>query len=791
MVMTKKGRFTYKSIFSLITLLGLFLVLAGGCSNSNSGGGTPNTPNTPQSGVNKLNVQITNVTIPSDNKAVVTFKITDDQGNPIDRKAAAVNMRFIIARIENGNDQYTNYITTTATNSTTGKSVVLADSEGSRSNPLGTFADQGNGVSTYTFNIALPQNFSKGVTHTVGIFATATIVGRQYASNATFNFIPSGGTVTTVRDVVRVEACNNCHDPLQAHGFARRDPKVCVLCHTTEIIDPKTGQSVEQVDPVNGVNIGFLNLIHRIHRGGDIPSFAIAGIPNVINGTDFSNVAFPQDIRNCTKCHTEGTQSDNFKNNPARDACGACHDDVNFASGGTNFPGGMSHGGGIQLDDNNCSGCHLPDSGKEFDLSVVGAHTIPLKSVQVPGVNFQIVNVESAETGSATVAAGEHPKVTFNITTDSGQPILPSNMNFLRFTLSGPTTDYNIQDFNGDGQKTPGVENQFQDPTQNATKASVGPDSSGNFTYTFAGHIPSDATGTYAIGVEGYKCATVQGSNAARGGSNCDGTLDTNKDGIEDNGEVFNQVRDAGHNVVSYFPVTDAQAVPRRVVVDSSTTCVNCHGVFSKDFSVHGGIRNDTHYCVLCHNPSGDDIPFRAPASGTQEQTTSINFRVMIHKIHTGENLTIKPYAIIGFGGSVNDFSDIAFPGDRGNCQECHVDQSFVLNPGHGILGNGILPTTEREIDSSKNVIQTFLTTPIVSTCTSCHDDLPVNSSGDGLTGVNHSIANIVASENECATCHGAGQAVDVQNVHLPNLPFDQRIGRPNDPNIDEPNDSN
>lgn len=780
--MIRKGLTSCKYSFSHLSLLGLFLILGGGCSSSNNGGG--GTPNPQPSGVNKLNVQITNVTIPTDNKAVVTFKITDDKGNPIDRQAAAVNMRFIIARIENGNDQYTNYITTTAKNSTTGKSVVLADSEGSRSNPLGTFADQGNGVSTYTFKTALPQNYSNGVTHTVGIFANATILGEVYVSNATFNFIPSGGTVTTVRDVVRAEHCNNCHDPLQAHGFARRDPKVCVLCHTTEIIDPTTGQSVEQVDPVNGINIGFLNLIHRIHRGGDIPSFAIAGIPNVINGTDFSNVAFPQDIRNCTKCHTGGTQSDLFKNAPARDACGSCHDDVNFASGGTNFPGGMSHGGGIQLDDNNCSGCHLPSTGKEFDLSVEGAHTVPLKSNQIAGVNFQIIKVESAETGSTTVGPGQHPKVTFNITTDSGQTITPKDLNFLRLTLSGPTTDYNIQDYNGDGIKTPGVENQYQ---ENIVNGSVGPDASGNFAYNFTNHIPNDGSGTYAVGIEGYKCATVQGLNAAKGGSNCDGTLDTNKDGIEDNGEVFNQVRNAGHNVVSYFAVTDKQAVPRRTVVDTSTTCINCHGVFSKDFTIHGGIRNDTEYCVLCHNPSGDDIPFRNPPAGTEQQTTSINFRVMIHKIHTGENLTNLPYTIIGFSGSVNDFSDVAFPGDRGDCQECHVDQSYVLNPGHGILGNGILPTTERVIGSTKNVVQTLNTSPIVSTCTSCHDNVEVNATGDGLSGVNHSIANIVASENQCVTCHGAGAAVDVQNVHLPFLPFDQRIGRPRDANINEP----
>ena len=49
---------------------------------------------------------------------------------------------------------------------------------------------------------------------------------------------------------------------------------------------------------------------------------------------------FPQDIRNCTKCHdgsatstAQTTQGDNWKNVPNRLACGACHDGINFATG--------------------------------------------------------------------------------------------------------------------------------------------------------------------------------------------------------------------------------------------------------------------------------------------------------------------------------------------------------------------------------------------------------------------------------------------------------------------------
>src|SRR3972149_9423700 len=357
-------KYSFCFLLSII-LSGLSLTLIG-CGNGGGGGGGVVPP--PVTSENKLNLEILDASISSN--PVVTFRLTDDRGMPIDRVAAGGTLRFIIARIDKGEDQYTDYITNPAGQ---------ASSEGTATN-VGTFTDLGNGVSTYVFKTALPEDFDRNVTHTVGIWASRTIGSETFVANATFDFVPSGGQVTTVRDVVRTEACNNCHDPLEAHGGVRRDVRLCVLCHTPQTVDPDTGNTVD-----------LKVMVHKIHRGAELPSVE-AGTPYRIIGFqgtvfDFSTVVFPQNIRNCTKCHTGGTQSDNFKTEPSRAACGSCHDDVNFVSG-------EKHGGGIQLDDNNCSNCHLPSTGEEFDISVVGTHTIPLKSVQVPGVNFEIVKVE-------------------------------------------------------------------------------------------------------------------------------------------------------------------------------------------------------------------------------------------------------------------------------------------------------------------------------------------------------------------------------------------------------------
>jgi OmcA/MtrC family decaheme c-type cytochrome len=772
-------KYTFCILLSII-LSGLSLTLIG-CG---SGGGDGVVPPPPVTTENKLNLEILDASISSN--PVVTFRLTDDRGMPINRSAETqtqppkLTLRFIIARIDKGEDQYTDYITTPAGQPT---------AEGAATN-VGFYTDLGDGVSTYEFKTALPEDFDMNVTHTVGIYARRDVGSQRYVANATFDFVPSGGQVTTVRDVVRTKACNNCHDPLEAHGGVRRDTRLCVLCHTPQNIDPDTGNTVD-----------FPVLAHKIHFGAELSTpYKIIGFNNTV--FDFSTVEFPQNVRNCTKCHTGGTQSDNFKTEPSRAACGACHDTVNFVSG-------ANHGGGIQLDDNNCSACHLPSTGEEFDISVVGAHTIPLKSMQVPGVNFEIVKVESAEDPGDTVAPGEHPKVTFNITTNAGETIPPKDMNFLRFVLSGPTYEYNTQDYNGDGVKLPGdpttpwfiiIPGEVPPPgikggedykSEDPRASAVGPDADGNFTYTFVAMIPNDANGTYTIGVEGYKCATVQGANQRKGGIACTpapNSRDKNGNGVEDVGEVFNEVRNAGHNVVFDFPVTDAQPVPRRMAVDTSTKCIACHGVFSRDFSVHGGIRNDSEYCVLCHNPSYDTLTRQVPKVGETKITKSVNFRVYIHKIHRGEDLTIKPYELYGpprgtfpnLTQNAVDFAEVRFPGDVRDCEACHLPETYILDPGRGILGYGILPATNREIlrgETTKTITETFHTSPIISVCTACHDYLGVNEDGNALTGVNH--GGGPQHESDCVECHGAGEPLGVEEVHLPPLSPEERINRP------------
>ncbi len=758
----------------------LLSTVAGCGGGGGSDGSDIDTPG-PQPGpsANQLNVTIVAASIAADDRPLVEFLLSGGDGQPL--AATDVRIRFVIAALQGNGGEYRDYLTTSQTSPATNVTAVQAAAEDSAE---GTLDERAAGRFVYTFKDSLPTSYERDASHRVAIFADTTILGVAYVSNGIFDFVPSGAPLADVRDIVRTEQCNGCHDPLEAHGGTRRDVRLCVTCHSAEITDFTTGVTTPQIDPDTGNHLGFPELIHKIHRGENLPSVE-GGTPYQIIGfrqsvVDFSHVAFPQDIRNCTTCHAGGVQSASFTTKPSRAACGSCHDDVNFASG-------ENHGGGPQPTDGSCSACHLPDSGHEFDLSVAGSHVIPARSAAAPGVRFEIVGVQSVETGASAVGPGEHPRVSFRITTTAGDTIAAATMSSLSFTLGGSTIEYSAQDYDGDGVLVPGDPASPWTPgaetfkSESATKDATAPDGAGVSTYAFKSAIPPDATGSYVIGVEGYKCATIVGANQSRGGINCSGTRDGNGNGREDPGEVFDEIRDVGPNQLTTFAVTDAAPVARRLPV-TIAQCSVCHGVFSKDFSVHGGLRNDTTYCPVCHNPSNDTLSRQLPPIGASALTTPIDFKVMIHAIHRGENLT-APYVLYGRPsgsfpdqtGAPLDFSELLFPGDLRDCEACHLPETFVLESSRGVLQAGVQPSTTREFmrgERTKTVTDVFTLPPTIAVCTSCHDDV------NFVTGVNHAAGP--QSEESCAGCHGVGRPLGVERTHFAGGTREGRILRPN-----------
>lgn len=625
-----------------------------------------------------LVIKISSAEIATDGTIRVRFKLTDPQGLPLDRLGittpGAVSVSLVAATIPKGQTQYTAYTTRVVTSPITR---VTATQPGTDT-PAGAYQQVSEGEYTYTFSIRAPANFDRTATHSIGVYSSRNLtefdLGIQ-RSNDVFNFVPDGSPVTVVRDVVRTATCNaRCHDPLALHGGARQKVELCVLCHQPQNTDPDTGNSVN-----------FPVLIHKIHMGADLPSVK-AGKPYRIIGNnqnvfDYSEVEFPADVRNCEVCHDSksgAAQADAWLK-PNRNACGACHDDVNFATG-------EKHVDLPQVSDNQCANCHTAQGELEFDASIKGAHTVERFSRDVPGTVFDILKVDDG-------VAGKRPTVTFTIKDKSGKPILPSEMNRVALVLAGPTSDY------------AGM------VTEDAARAQGSTD--GRYTWTFQNPLPANTKGSMSIGIEGYRnIKLMEGTRKER------------------------TVRDAGINKVIYFSVDGSPVEPRRAVV-AVEKCNACH--FS--LSLHGDNRNRPEHCVQCHNPNQTDAA-RRPAADMPAQT--VTFKTMIHRIHTGEDSSAE-YTVYGFGGTPNDFTKVLFPGDRRNCDKCHVNNSQQLP-----LKENLLPVV-----NPRGLLNPM--GPTAAACLGCHTSRAASA---------HAYSMTTPIGEACAACHGMNSEFSVNRVH-------------------------
>lgn len=659
-----------------------------------------------------LQFAIPEASIAADGTIRFRFTLTDAAGHPLDRLGVTtpgpISIRAVAAVIPrdqpNGQTLYTAYTTRAQRSNITNVTEIQASFDAG-----GVFEKVADGEYTYTFATKAPSGFDAGATHTIGAWAARDLSEFELGENdasVTFNFVPDGSAVTTTRQIVSDQACNACHGNLALHD-ERRTVSLCITCHQPQSVDPDTGNTVDMT-----------SMIHKIHRGADLPSTQ-AGTPYQIIGFggsvhDYSTVHYPADVRNCETCHSGvesaepaaatarsasaagrhsrqraalGTSREqtalptNYLTKPSRRACGSCHDDVNFATG-------ENHAGLPQISDNQCANCHIPEGELEFDLSIKGAHTIDRFSKELAGTNFEILGVDNS-------APGQNPTVRFAITNDAGQTVAPASMLRLALVMGGST--------NGDVSEFVSENARMAVPSGSA------------FAHTFAAPIPEHATGTWAVGIEGYQSGTIlPGTEQERTG-----------------------IRDAGENKVFYFPVTDTQAVPRRKVV-AMEKCNACHNALD----LHGSNRNNVEHCVLCHMPNETDAVVRPEDQGPAQ---GINFKEMIHKIHSGEELTYD-FTVYGFGGSAHNYNEVRYPNDRRNCTACHID------------GTQQLPLADNLLSSLQPRDRIDPMPPATGACLSCHTN---------LSAAAHADLNISGTLGEsCAVCHGEGKEFSVDRIH-------------------------
>ena len=741
---------------------GLLVLALAGCGGGSGGGtaavGTPAAPGGAASDTaaltasSALTMNITGVSI--DSPPVMDFTVTNETGLGMAGLTAA-DLRFNIAKLirdsSGGPSVWQNYI-----NRANGGAVQGSQERSAAGYAFGTLANKGNGSYTYTFATdirsatcpapctdadgkALDLSFQPGLTHRV----TIQQANSAYPKSAgTYDFVPNGGAIVAKRDIVATAKCNECHNQLTAHG-TRVDTKLCVTCH-----NPGSWVAGAPNTPVD-----FKVMIHKIHNGASLPS-VITGTPYVVNATDFSKAAFPQDVRNCTKCH-DGTagaanataQGDNWKTQPNMEACGACHDDVNF--GAKPDPAKpyqtKAHSGGVMSDNSSCALCHA--AGKFTDnKDIVVAHNFPARlKAATAKFKYNILSV-------TPTTAGSLPVVTFSVTDPTNADAPYDIKTAAAFTAGGASTlnvklGWSTSDFGNDGSG----QNFGQPVTVNALTAAVAGTVAGTYTVTSTVAVPAAQTGTLRVMMDGHPAGDVSTS----------GTFTD---------------RLPAKSAFKDYAITGT-VTARRVVVDIAK-CNVCHDVLS----LHGNNRNDEPgVCAICHNPNATDASRRPATAGVLtggvdgKLEESIDFKTMIHAIHAGESgkggIRAKGITVYGFGGSVNDFSGVVFPGKLNDCTTCHAGASYRLT---GIWGaptaNGILGNTISTGASTTDPADNLRITPIAAVCSSCHDSASAKlHMQDTFNGANFSATQAAigaAGPENCSFCHGPGRSYDVQTVH-------------------------
>jgi len=332
----------------------------------------------------------------------------------------------------------------------------------------------------------------------------------------------------------------------------------------------------------------------------------------------------------------------------------------------------------------------------------------PPSSNTVPVDSAERINIEVTEV--TVPAGGGAPTVELRLTDDLTRGLTGLPASDIRFVLSqlspppagsGQSAEWQSYVTRDDGGVT-----DVQATTETATAGTFTDNSDGTYTYTFAQALTGypagptfDAVKTHRLGVE------IRGQAP-----------------ISSNG-IFNFVPAGGAPTFTYD------------VVDNDT-CNACHDILE----FHGGPRTDVAYCVTCHNPSSLD--------GNTGNT--VDMKAMIHNIHVGRD----GYVVVGFGGTVHDYSDVEFTQDVRNCQTCH-----------------------EESDSNTPQASNWRQVANRAACGTCHYDVDGAGDGDDQYAIEvgeHPPGISFTDDSQCMDCHGPnsnttnpdGELVRTEEIH-------------------------
>ncbi len=679
--------------------------------------------------------------------------------------------------------------------------------------------------------------------------------------NAIYDFIPSTGAVLTeaqlTREDVNIDSCNVCHEKLAFHGgSARVETKYCVVCHTTQraygqalavstagkfpvltetkTVNAATGITSYSYSPSTYVADGevsgnFTTMIHKIHNGTALvkENYHYAGV--AFNNKGFSKLGGGQ--RMCTTCHDSQIAQNalNHINLPSRQACGACHDGINWETGGGSTLADKAaatavgsvvatsgHIGRAQSDDSRCVLCHTAEFNKiDHQMENITKNN-PVIAAGLASFTYDIK--------SATVNASNDIVIEFGIK----QRIAPSTTDTL-VTLVAPaaTVSASLAGFTGgpsfmlpyamaqDGIVSPVDYNNLGRPSAQPRTVSVASLLSTNATAAANGSlVPSTANA-------GYYIATISGggANAFPVGAKLRAVALQGyytQTGFVDPANTTATPTNVARHAISVIKAVTGDTV-RRTVVDAEK-CSNCH----EWFEAHGGNRvKEPQVCVGCHVPglatsgrgisdatlgayafSKSDVKVLAewgfdktlPNAALKFPVVTNNFKEMIHGIHAGRERVTPfqdardrtPSAI-----TLLDFRRMDFPGKLNNCETCHVTALTSDQKTYNYVPANTLVSVFESIDATyaaaiplgtattamaKTSLASasptdIVTTPFAGACVSCHDRAAskahITLNGGVVMGTRAAARPTGVEDVEsCAVCHGPGRDFDSAKVH-------------------------
>jgi OmcA/MtrC family decaheme c-type cytochrome len=553
--------------------------------------------------------------------------------------------------------------------------------------------------------------------------------------SAPLDFIPATGELAlSAKDLVANTTCIKCHSEIT--GFAEGDERIanigahgnfqqvenCIACHNpANAADPEYAEL--------GFNINLGPMVHTIHSGGGLTGKVL----------EFDKIGSPNDLADCTSCHTS---DEGWNKNIYAQACVGCHMTVNFETGA-----GHSEFNLAQADDSQCMACHA-----EGDLSPVNAHKIGDRAATIAALDVKVSNVSYTE-GDAI-----DDEDSLSITLDvqfNGQDVA-EGFDFADYASHGTAADIFVGTVDAQGTITSNLA---------MTLAGFKADAAGKVTATTTGDFNLDQQSLY-LASSIRLC-----NNKALELAACDGSEHQDRISVAMPTKYWNLAEADGSKAN-----IGRLSQPKRMTA-SEEGCNSCHGTL-----VNHHYGNLTFpQCANCHNNTTPGSVFvdAYTQSGVDddgefeyEALPGVKFYnhdlvTVAHRLHSG---------IMNRGTGASIYRDtnnelVNYSAVQTDCTACHkADAKFFTADGSLTSGKRAIAV---KIDDGDNVAANDVInyiSPVAESCRSCHahanEAAYAHFRSNGATTLEDAATTATLPVESCATCHAEGKTYGVDKVH-------------------------